>query len=147
MLIVLEGIDGVGKTTLANLLSKTYNAGIIHATRETRNDWAWFNGILDLARDRNVIMDRAFWGQFVYQEPDERKLTWEQLHELEHRLSQEDGKLIYVTATNTDIETRLGARAEQLSLPLDILKARYKVVIDLAECPVVTYNTSTGEVL
>ena len=142
MLIVLEGIDGVGKTTLANLLSKTYNAGIIHATRETPNDWGWFNGILDLARDRNVIMDRAFWGQFVYQEPDERKLSWE----LEHRLSQEDGKLIYVTATNEDILSRLGARAEVLSRPLEVLKERYEAVILLADCQVVTYNTSTGEV-
>lgn len=146
MMIVLEGIDGVGKTTLANLLSRTYNAGIVHATRETPNDWAWFSELMDLAKDRNIIMDRAFWGQFVYQEPEERKLTWEQLHELEHRMDQEGGKLIYVTATTSDINTRLGARAEKLSLPLDILKARYRTVIDLADCIVITYNTSTGEV-
>lgn len=146
MLIVLEGIDGVGKTTLANLLSKTYDAGIIHATRETPNDWAWFNELMDLAKDRNIIMDRSFWGQFVYQEPDERKLSWEQLHELEHRLDQEDGKLIYVTANTSDIIERLNGRAETLSRPLDLLKERYEAVILLSECPVIIYNTSTGEV-
>lgn len=146
MMIVLEGTDGAGKTTLANLLSKTYNAGIIHATRETPNDWAWFNELIDLARDRNVIMDRSFWGQFVYQEPEERKLTWEQLHELEHRLDQEGGKLIYVTADPVDIIARLGARAEILSLPLDTLRTRYQLCINTAACPVTIYNTSTGEV-
>ena len=146
MMIVLEGIDGVGKTTLANLLSKTYNAGIIHATRETPNDWAWFNELMDLARDRNIIMDRSFWGQFVYQDPEERKLTWKQLHELEHRLDQEGGKLIYVTATNEDIKSRLGARAEVLSRPLYELLERYICVTMRAECPVIIYNTSTGEV-
>lgn len=146
MMIVLEGIDGVGKTTLANLLSKSLNAGIIHATRETPNDWAWFNELMDLAKDRNIIMDRSFWGQFAYQDPEDRKLTWEQLHELEHRLEQEGGKLIYVTADPVDIITRLGARAEELSLPLDELKKRYQAVIMLAECEVVIYNTSTGEV-
>ena len=146
MMIVLEGIDGVGKTTLANLLSKTYDAGIIHATRETPNDWAWFNELMDLAKDRNIIMDRSFWGQFVYQEPDERKLSWEQLHELEHRLDQEDGKLIYVTANPSDIIERLKGRAETLSRPLDLLKERYEAVILLSECPVIIYNTSTGEV-
>lgn len=146
MLIVLEGIDGVGKTTLANLLSKTYDAGIIHATRDTPNDWAWFNEMMDLAKDRNIIMDRSFWGQFVYQEPDERKLSWEQLHELEHRLDQEGGKLIYVTANTTDIIERLRGRAETLSRPLDLLKERYEAVILLSECPVIIYNTSTGEV-
>lgn len=145
-MIVLEGIDGVGKTTLANLLSKTYDAGIIHATRETPNDWAWFNELMDLARDRNVIMDRSFWGQFVYQDPEERKLTWGQLHELEHRLDQEGGKLIYVTATNEDIESRLGARAEVLSRPLYELLEKYTYVMMRAACPVITYNTSTGEV-
>lgn len=146
MMIVLEGIDGVGKTTLANLLSKTYNAGIIHATRETPNDWAWFNELMDLAKDRNIIMDRSFWGQFVYQDPEERKLNWEQLHELEHRLEQEDGKLIYVTANTSDILERLKGRAETLSRPLDLLKERYEAVILLSECPVIIYNTSTGEV-
>ena len=146
MLIVLEGIDGVGKTTLANLMSKVYNADIIHATRETPNDWGWFNGVLDLARDRNIIMDRSFWGQFVYQDLEERKLNWEQLHELEHRLEQEDGKLIYVTANTSDILERLRGRAETLSRPLDLLKERYEAVILLSECPVIIYNTSTGEV-
>lgn len=146
MMIVLEGIDGVGKTTLANLLSKTYDAGIIHATRETPNDWAWFNELMDLAKDRNIIMDRSFWGQFVYQDPEERKLSWEQLHELEHRLYQEGGRIIYVTANTSDIIERLKGRAETLSRPLDLLKERYEAVILLSECPVIIYNTSTGEV-
>ena len=146
MMIVLEGIDGVGKTTLANLLSKTYDAGIIHATRETPNDWAWFNELMDLAKDRNIIMDRSFWGQFVYQDPEERKLSWEQLHELEHRLEQEGGKLIYVTANTSDILERLKGRAEILSRPLELLKEHYEAVILLSECPVIIYNTSTGEV-
>lgn len=145
-MLVLEGIDGVGKTTLAYLLSKTYNAGIIHATRETPNDWVWFNELMDLAKDRNIIMDRSFWGQFVYQDPEERKLTWEQLHELEHRLDQDGGRIIYVTATTEDIQSRLGARAEVLSRPLEVLKERYEAVIHLSECRVTTYNTSTGEV-
>ena len=146
MMIVLEGVDGAGKTTLANILAKTYNAGIIHATRETPNNWAWFNELMDVARDRNVIMDRSFWGQFVYQDPEERKLSWEQLHELEHRLEQEDGKLIYVTADDEDILKRLSDRAENLSRPLGTLKAHYETVILSAECQVIIYNTSTGEV-
>lgn len=146
MMIVLEGIDGVGKTTLANLLSKTYDAGIIHATRETPNDWAWFSELMDLAKDHNIIMDRSFWGQFVYQDPEERKLTWEQLHELEHRLEQEGGKLIYVTAYEEDLLARLSLRKERLSRPIEELIARYEQVSSLAHCSVVTYNTSTGEV-
>ncbi len=146
MLIVLEGVDGAGKTTLATLLSRFMDAGVIHATRETPNDWAWFSEVMDLARDRNIIFDRAFWGQFAYQEPNERKLSFEQLTELEHRLEQEGGQLIYVTAADEDIKDRLGSRAEELSVPLKTLQTRYEFLINRASCPVTIYNTSTGEV-
>ena len=146
MLIVLEGVDGVGKTTLATLLSKTLNAGIVHATRDTPNTWAWFSELMDLAKSRNLILDRAFWGQFVYQEPDDRKLTHEQLHDLEHRLHQEGGHLIYVTANDADIWSRLNKRQEPLALPLNVLKTRYWARVSAADCPVLVYNTSTGEV-
>lgn len=145
-LIVLEGVDGSGKTTLANILSRVLNAEVIHATRETPNDWGWFSEIMDRAKTKSIIMDRAFWGQFAYQGPMERHLTWESLHELEHRLEQEGGKLIYVTADPTDIERRLAGRNEALSLPLYQLISSYSILKSFADCTVITYNTSTGEV-
>lgn len=143
-LIVLEGIDGSGKTTLANILSQVLNAEVIHATRETPNDWDWFSGIMDKAKTKNIIMDRAFWGQFAYQKPSERALSFEQLHDLEHSLAVEGGKLIYVTANKEDIESRLASRSEKLSLPLEELIYHYRFLIELSKCPVIIYNTSNG---
>ena len=100
MLIVLEGCDGSGKSTLVDLLKNlSYNpenVEVIHATRETPNDMEWFSKIMDRAKDHNVIMDRAFWGQFVYQNPKERKLGFNDLSKLERRLADEGGKLIYL---------------------------------------------------
>ena len=144
MLIVLEGCDGSGKSTLAELLAQLYNAEVIHATRETPNDMAWFGGILDEAKTRNIIMDRAFWGQFVYQKPLERKLGFADLSTLEKRLEAEGGKLIYVYSPERVILRRLRKRNETPSLPVKSLLRKYKSLCKFARCPVIWYNSHTG---
>lgn len=146
MLIVLEGADGVGKTTVAALLSRILDADVIHATRETPNTFEWFHSIIREARDRNIIADRFFWGQFVYQSTGERKLSWEGLSDLERELNLSGGVMVYVTAPDEVVMTRLNSRGEQLSLPLDTLKARYEFMVCRTDIPVVQYNTHTGEV-
>lgn len=146
MLIVLEGCDGSGKSSLAELLVRLGgpNVEVIHATRETPNDMEWFSGILDKARNKNIIMDRAFWGQFVYQKPSERHLTFEQLKQLEERLRSEHGLLIYVYAPERVINRRLNRRSEIASLPVKTILRKYKSMCRHAQCPVIWYNSHTG---
>lgn len=149
MLIVLEGCDGSGKSTLVDLLkSLSYepeNVEVIHATRETPNDMEWFMSIMDQAKDRNIIMDRAFWGQFVYQNPNERKLSFNDLSKLERRLADEGGKLIYVYSPERVITRRLRNRNEIPSLPVKSLLRKYKTMCKFAHCPVIWYNSHSGK--
>lgn len=142
MLIVLEGVDGSGKTTLANFLSRILEAEVIHATRETPNDWKWFTDIMNAAKYRNIIADRFFWGQFVYQEREERHIDEYQRGLLEHKLARTGGKLIYVTAKPSDIAKRLDARRELLTKPLEDLMSAYERLTLTSVCPVIQYNTS-----
>lgn len=144
MLIILEGCDGSGKSTLADLLAQLYNAEVIHATRETPNDLAWFTCIMDKAKTRNIIMDRAFWGQFVYQRPEERHMGFSDLAALEKRLEAEGGKLIYVYSPERVIKRRLARRGEIPSLPISSLLRRYKSLCKFSRCPVIWYNSHTG---
>lgn len=144
MLIVLEGCDGSGKSSLAELLSLVYDAEIIHATRETPNDMAWFSLIMEEAKTKNIIMDRAFWGQFVYQKPMERKLGFADLSALEKRLAAEGGKLIYVYSPERVISRRLRLRDEIPLLPVQSLLRRYKTMCKFARCPVIWYNSHNG---
>ena len=144
MLIILEGCDGSGKSTLADLLAQLYDAEVIHATRETPNDLSWFNQIMDEAKTKNIIMDRAFWGQFVYQKPNERKLGFADLSVLEKRLEAEGGKLIYVYSPERVIIRRLRKRNETPSLPVKSLLRKYKSMCKFARCPVIWYNSHTG---
>lgn len=144
MLIVLEGCDGSGKSSLAELLAQLYNAKVIHATCETPNDMPWFNQIMDEAKTSNIIMDRAFWGQFVYQKPLERKLGFADLSVLEKRLEAEGGKLIYVYSPERIINRRLNKRSEVTSRPVRYILKKYKNLCIHANCPVIWYNSHTG---
>lgn len=149
MLIVLEGCDGSGKSTLVDLLKNlTRNPDeveVIHATRETPNDMDWFMSIMDRAKTHDIIMDRAFWGQFVYQKPNERKLGFTDLSKLERRLADEGGKLIYVYSPERVINRRLRSRNEIPSLPVKSLLRKYKTMCKFAHCPVIWYNSHNGK--
>lgn len=73
MKFLLEGVDGCGKTTLAKKIQETFSAidfEIIHCTRETPNNYDYFLEML--TSDHNLIIDRGYLGQFIYQTEEER---------------------------------------------------------------------------
>ena len=124
MLIVLEGCDGTGKTTIANNLKAILpNAEIIHCTTETPNDFEFFRGLILASKERDIIADRFCYGQFVYQAPEERKLTPEQLVALEVGMLAHGTKVIHVTAPVETIKTRLSWRKEKC--PVSDITDRY----------------------
>ncbi len=137
MLYILEGCDGVGKTTLANLIkSITSNSTIIHCNRETSNDMEFFKEIVKASDGCNIIADRFCYGQFVYQNEGDRPLnydkdemeTWDgysRLHQLEtYMLNMTDVKLIYVYTDAKKIYERTISRGETVDAD-DILN-KYK---------------------
>lgn len=73
MKFILEGIDGAGKSTLARKIQETFNFmnfDIVHCTRETQNNYEYFEKLL--LSEENLILDRAWIGQMIYQTEDER---------------------------------------------------------------------------
>lgn len=129
MLIVLEGVDGVGKSTIARKLARILNARIIHCTKDTPNDYRYFHHILDAATSENVIADRFCYGQFVYQAQEDRKLSKEDLYHLEIAMLARGAKVIYVTAQEKTIEERLNKRNEIPMHPVKELMKRFDEVM------------------
>lgn len=141
MLIVLEGADGVGKSTIARRLAQLLDADIIHCTRETPNDFEFFSEIIEAAKTRNIIADRFCYGQFVYQAPEERHLYEEQLHKLELRMLLTGAKLVLVTCSPRLMQQRLDERAEKIPMPAEELLSRFREVTAGSILPVTVWRT------
>ena len=101
------------------------NAAVIHCTRETPNDWEFFMSIVEASKTRDIIADRFCYGQFVYQNEDERHLTTDELLYLEAEMIAHGAKVIHVTAPVDEIEDRLTFRGEKTSLPVREICDRY----------------------
>ena len=63
MKIILEGVDGAGKTTLAKILAEKYGLDICHCTQ---HDPADFNFYKETLRKENVVWDRHTVGELIY---------------------------------------------------------------------------------
>lgn len=131
MLFVLEGCDGSGKSTVANNLKNILpGAEVIHCTTDTPNDYEFFKDLIEAGKSRNIIADRFCYGQFVYQEPDERHLTDVQLVALEILMLENNASVIHVAASVDELESRLALRDEKTSIPVREICDRY---LDLFE--------------
>lgn len=141
MLVVLEGCDGTGKSTLAGFLAQLLNAEVVHCTSKTPNDFNFFNSILAAARKKNIIADRFCYGQFVYQQPNERRLSEANLRVLELSMLHAGAKVIHVTAPEDVVMARLAARGETTPVDVKALLSRFEDVMSESILPVIKYTT------
>lgn len=128
MLYILEGCDGVGKSTLAWELQPVLDAKVIHCTSQTPNDFTFFHNIIEASKLTNIIADRFMYGQFVYQDELHRPLSTKQLGYLEAEALSAGVKLIHVRADETVIEERLTLRGETIINGLTIEEVTQKFV-------------------
>ena len=109
MKIILEGVDGAGKTTLAKILAERYGLDIVHCTQHDAADYNFYRQTL---RKQNVVWDRHTLGEliypFVFQRPPQ--IGTEDARLIMHYAKQE-GVIILVLTTDMDtILKRLHAR-------------------------------------
>lgn len=141
MLIILEGADGAGKSTIAKRLARILNARIIHCTKDTPNDLAYFRSILYASEEQHIIADRFCYGQFVYQSEEERKLTQDELYRLEADMLNMGAKVVYVTASEKTIETRLNKRNEIPMYTVKELLERFDTVMKQSTLQIEIWRT------
>ena len=103
MILIIEGPDGSGKTTLANQLKNQTGYTLLHRTQpKSAEDKA---RMMDeytqmLKAGKNCIMDRSWYSELVYGPVmrDKSVLTFPQMYELERLASKNGALIIYCTA-------------------------------------------------
>lgn len=151
MIIILEGVDGAGKSTLAKQMSEEYNMPIHHFSYpKTEEEKAnMFQMYADAIHEYgNGIFDRCWYSEMVYGPMLREKscISWEQMIELEKLLaSNGGGLLVHCTAPFETIWNRFETRGDdyikQDRATLQQLHARYdRLMIPFEhKIPVVRY--------
>lgn len=110
--IVLEGCDGVGKTTYAAALATGYGYQRVHADRtpEGTDLFRRHRSILNLPG--RLVLDRSFVSELVYGplRHGRCRLTPSQVAELVSMVNARHGVLVHLQATPEQIHGRLLAR-------------------------------------
>lgn len=150
--LVLEGCDGVGKTTLARRLSVDHGFTVVHSPRTPDH--------LDLARryrailaqEGHLLFDRYFLSELVYG-PLTRgrsRITWSEAIDLAESVIARDGLLVHLTAPTAVVHQRLLTRdggAISLDDVTALITAYRRVFETLADyAPVLTIDTSTLDI-
>ena len=128
MKIVLEGCDGVGKTSVAKILAMKYGCDIVHMTGDDPKDYNFYNQSL---RKENVIYDRNVIGERVYplvfnREPELKRYELDLILE-----SHTDVHFFVLTANADEIERRLknrGNENENILKSLGYINAKFKTL-------------------
>lgn len=108
MNIVIEGCDGSGKSTLAQALCS--QLGLYYWHESAPRSLEEYKQML---APGGVVFDRFCFGQFVYNTPEQRKMTEEELSQLVNKVFKETHTLlIYVDCSTDTIIQRLIQRGE-----------------------------------
>jgi thymidylate kinase len=102
MILIIEGPDGSGKTTLANKLSKQTGYPVIHRVQpKTEEDKKRMmeEYLHILQSGKNAIFDRCWYSEMAYGPimRDESVITYPQMYALEDQLAKRGGLIIYCT--------------------------------------------------
>lgn len=145
MKIVLEGCDGAGKTSIANILAKKYGCDVVHMTGEDPKDFIFYDQSL---RKENVIYDRNVLGERVYPQVFKRpyELSEKQLVNILDR--HEDVHFFVITAGHRTMLNRIkdrGNEDQRIIEGIPFIDAMFITLAKQYNIPIIDTTTITVE--
>lgn len=98
-----------------------------------------------MAQTRNIIADRFCYGQFVYQNPEERQLNEQDLYHLELTMMNTGARVLYVDCDESVLKKRLDDREEVTMKPIRDIRMAYEKVFSKSILPIINIDTSIPE--
>lgn len=145
MRIILEGVDGAGKTTLAKILAEKYGLDICHCTQYDAADYDFYR---QTVRKENVVWDRHTIGELIYPTIFDRKqqISTEDVRLVIH-YAKEAGAKIFVLTTDMDvIYRRLNERGNEdfrIYENVDYIDNLFRFYADQYHVPVIDTSKMT----
>lgn len=149
MLLIIEGPDGSGKTSLAEQLSKQTGYPIIHRSQPKSDEEkaVMFEEYLQLAKSgKNAILDRCWYSEMVYGPVmrDASVLSYPDMYQIESAAAKHGAIIIYCTDDVKVLWNRCKRRGEDYIVDADTFMKicrGYSVVMNVPHLiPVVRYG-------
>ena len=131
MIIILEGVDGSGKTTAANALSQKYNLDIIHngPLLDLDSESLFEHYAHQILKFDNVVIDRSWSSELIYSKcyrNTQSRITFEQELELYRLCLDKNVKLLFCNTSFFNIEkSYLNRQSEEYVSKLEKIKNIY----------------------
>lgn len=140
MNIIIEGVDGVGKTTLIKEIADELDCDILAMTRQGSKE---FDDYVAKANLRRIVSDRSFLSEIVYCAVFGRKcsITPLQVEELMKYYRNRGWKFYLLDADTETIRKRLGVRGDDnphnVIDKIDSLRAAYLAFAYFFDIPII----------
>lgn len=149
MIIIIEGADGSGKTTLANKLSAQTGYPLIHMSqpKDAVEEQRMFIEYKDLiCQNKNIILDRCWYSEMAYGPlmRGRSAISYPMMFALEGILSRKGALLIYCKTDPKKQFDNARKRGEDFITTYDTFQAIYEMFEEIMgvphSIPVVTYD-------
>lgn len=128
MIQIIEGVDGVGKTTLAVQIAESRSASLLHAGPPTERDWRAEYLLPLIARPPgDIVLDRWHMGEMVWPAVFDRPSLFEDVEEYRlccWELSRLGAEVILVIRDEAGIRKTLTERGEEDQIDV-VLEAQW----------------------
>lgn len=125
MIVILEGSDKVGKSTLGRHLAERYKAELVHFSAPKGDPYKEYMGFLDHADpEKNYVLDRFHVGELVYGElyRGKSKLSLDQMWYIDLRLMSHQCMLVHCSTDADTVKRKFIEDREESSKLEDVEK-------------------------